>query len=417
MIPRGLVWIWLPTLLLTRCIATRSSEASSAFLKLQKNYQNSPHDATLYDKLRVAHNATLADITRSYRRLSREYHPDKRRQQSKKPQEDESSEEDEDADAELLAVRQAYEVLKDDVTRLPYHKYGLLDTRTAALLLTRGTFNDIDPTPEQTLLLKLMGYRSSRGHQPTHRERVLYIAANLVETLRPLVEGAVSQKEMAHTVAQQCDQLKRLPLGSQILRCIGRAYRHAGQKTLRRRKRHNRLTEELRDVLRSAKHLATAAMVSGKLVYKEKRATQQKATLSKNAWSKVGFEDMAQIDPLLQDEDDLFGTESDDQVSESIKQDLKSQTAVIRTLEVEALWKLYKIDLDRTVQEACRLILHGHFFFGGRPTPHGWVSPYTGRVVETHVGRLRAAAAMILVGDIFVQCSKEGTSWKNKDDL
>ena len=82
MIPRGLVWIWLPTLLLTRCIATRSSEASSAFLKLQKNYQNSPHDATLYDKLRVAHNATLADITRSYRRLSREYHPDKRGQQS-----------------------------------------------------------------------------------------------------------------------------------------------------------------------------------------------------------------------------------------------------------------------------------------------------------------------------------------------
>jgi hypothetical protein len=38
----------------------------------------------------------------------------------------------------------------------------------------------------------------------------------------------------------------------------------------------------------------------------------------------------------------------------------------------------------------------------------------TGEVVTTETGRLRAAAAMILVGDIFVHCSKEGTAWNKR---
>ena len=37
-----------------------------------------------------------------------------------------------------------------------------------------------------------------------------------------------------------------------------------------------------------------------------------------------------------------------------------------------------------------------------------------GEVVPMEVGRLRAAAAMVLVGDIMVQCSKEGTAWRKK---
>jgi hypothetical protein len=31
-----------------------------------------------------------------------------------------------------------------------------------------------------------------------------------------------------------------------------------------------------------------------------------------------------------------------------------------------------------------------------------------------HVGKLRAAAAMILMGDLFVQSSKENTSWNKR---
>ena len=98
----------------------------------------------------------------------------------------------------------------------------------------------------------------------------------------------------------------------------------------------------------------------------------------------------------------------------------KAQTALLESLQVEALWKISKIDLDRTVQEACNLILTGEYFFfpshqsskssewnrGG----DGWVGS-TGEVVDANIGKLRAAAALVMIGDIMVRCSKEGTAW------
>jgi len=103
----------------------------------------------------------------------------------------------------------------------------------------------------------------------------------------------------------------------------------------------------------------------------------------------------------------------------------KAEKAVISAMQVEALWKISKIELDRTIQEACRMILNGEYFFfpthvnvndshqmaHHRPDD-GWVVGSTGQIIETNVGRLRAAAAMVLVGDILVRCSKEGTSWR-----
>ena len=60
------------------------------------------------------------------------------------------------------------------------------------------------------------------------------MAANLMERIRPLVEGAIDESTLAHAVAQECDALKKVPLGAHILRCIGRAYRHSGQAVLRK---------------------------------------------------------------------------------------------------------------------------------------------------------------------------------------
>jgi len=102
----------------------------------------------------------------------------------------------------------------------------------------------------------------------------------------------------------------------------------------------------------------------------------------------------------------------------------KAEDAVISTLQVEALWKISKIELDRTIQEACDIILSGNYFFFPShycteiyaqrqtrlPLDNGWVAGSTGQVIETEVGRLRAAAALVLVGDILVQSSKERTS-------
>lgn len=99
---------------------------------------------------------------------------------------------------------------------------------------------------------------------------------------------------------------------------------------------------------------------------------------------------------------------------------LKAHTALLESLQVEALWKITKIDLDRTVQEACNLILSGdYFFFPSHQSPQssdwkksgdGWVGS-TGEVVDANIGKLRAAAAMVMIGDVMVRCSKEGTAW------
>lgn len=101
----------------------------------------------------------------------------------------------------------------------------------------------------------------------------------------------------------------------------------------------------------------------------------------------------------------------------------KSQNALLETLQVEALWKISKIDLDRTIQEACNLILSGQYFFfpshhpskaatfeGRTSGDDGWVGS-TGEIIDAKLGRLRAARALVLVGDVMVRCSKEGTSW------
>jgi hypothetical protein len=98
----------------------------------------------------------------------------------------------------------------------------------------------------------------------------------------------------------------------------------------------------------------------------------------------------------------------------------KARNAVLESLQVEALWKIRKIELDRTIREACDLILDGDYFFfpshqSSRPADwqedgDGWVGS-SGKLIDARDGRLRAASALIMIGNIMVQRSKEGTSW------
>lgn len=111
-------------------------DPSSTLLKMQRIYNREPpHDTSLYDALHVVPNATVAEITKAYRHLSRELHPDKRRHywnakkrrkrktstevawEEEEGEDDEESESGSDADEELERVRQAYDVLKEDGTR------------------------------------------------------------------------------------------------------------------------------------------------------------------------------------------------------------------------------------------------------------------------------------------------------------
>jgi hypothetical protein len=121
---------------------------------------------------------------------------------------------------------------------------------------------------------------------------------------------------------------------------------------------------------------------------------------------------------LITDPDDLASelhTEDDIKIHEH----QKAQQAILESLQIEALWKITKVDLDRTIQEACALILDGNYFFfpshqsprrGDRTGGDGWVGS-TGKAIDTNVGRLMAASALVLMGDVMVRCSKEGTSW------
>jgi curved DNA-binding protein CbpA len=400
--------------------------------------QQPPHDTSLYDILQVSPNATLAQITKSYRRLSLKYHPDKI-----------SKDNLEDASEHLQQIRRAYEVLEVDTTRLPYHKYGLIDISLAVVLLTGpGRIHDnyhlVKDNPLQDELLKLMGYdkyaaaSKQTKHHPSlrHRQRVLFIAARLVEQIRPLVEGTVEEGLVAFQVTDECDRLKTLPLGAQILRCIGRAYRHTGNDFLHKHKQGNnnqiiktQLTTDLslgmRQQYRQAKRYWTAALASGRVALTEQLWTQQEKQRQQRRQRK-------QKDPPLSIEYQELGELIDDDYNdvafsdEEIKEAerLKAQQAVLQSLQVEALWKISKIDLDNTIQDACNTILNGDYFFfpshqssdlsewnlnqGG----DGWVSSSSGRTVDAHAARLRAAEAMKLIGEIMVRCSKEGTSWK-----
>jgi hypothetical protein len=185
-----------------------------------------------------------------------------------------------------------------------YHKYGLLDTSMAAMILTGGFLSSPKSTsvsysdrwntltPEHQRLLKLMGYhdylQKDKYCSQNHKQRVIYIATNLVELLRPLIEGIISQQDFAHHISSECHSLKSLPLGAQIIRCIGRAYRRSGQRYLKRHQRYHstnkskkypksfdivplEFTDGMRDTLRNVQHIATAAVASGKLILKQQQ--------------------------------------------------------------------------------------------------------------------------------------------------
>lgn len=421
---RSSIWIIVSLLLLvllTVVTAKKLPEASSTLLNMHKQYiSQPPHDPTLYKILQVSPNATLAQITKSYRILSRKYHPDKIS----------------DAEETLQSIRQAYEVLKDDNTRLPYHKFGLVDTSIAVVLLMgpgKILKHSIADNPLQNELLQLMGYdalaatNTPEQQQATsyrHRQRVLLIAARLLEKIRPLVEETVDERLISYIVAEECDRLKRLPMGAQILRCIGRAYRHAGQHYLERHHSTEKVSTDVslkvRHQWRRAKNLWTAALASGRVALTEKKYAQQARKSQKNKKILLALEYQRLGELIEEDDDHELHLQSDEEINETER--LKAQRAMLQSLQVEALWKISKIDLDNTIREACRMILEGEYFFfpshqssrsseWNNQEDDGWVS-HSGITVDATEAKVRAAAALTLIGNVMVRCSKEGTAWK-----
>lgn len=467
--------------------SSNEKEYYSGALKFHKKYYSTfpPHDSRLYDVLQLRPNATLADISRNYRRACLRYHPDKNPNNCNTNQN------------MWEEVQHAYDILKTEESRLLYHKYGLLQNTTchsiAHFLKLSGSSNSVNVhnpnsnrqfrwTWQQLSLLELMGYDPQTFSNDSNRvldnnyyrnqfsnilveDRISYMAKHLVETIRPLVEGSVNQKLFVHTMATKMDQLKRAPLGAPMIRCIGRAYRYSGQRILQHhrhttnKKRHSHflspkktpssfwtesqmelsknvvlpLTFSVQNHWRGTKQLLTAAMASSKFIIQDHKLQQhQKKKLNKKKKSKkppqlIKFPELGSLQneeddniddsiPWIEDEDydDFLSIHEDDDNDESMKDDEEAvqSRALLKSLQIEALWSITKIEIDRIVQQACELILKGrhNFFQSSSSSSQGWVGS-TGEIIDTHVGRLRAAAAMVLLGDIMVDCSKENTSW------
>lgn len=488
-------------------------------------YTSTAHDTELYAELDVPTNATLMQIQKSYRRLSRDWHPDKiavrRRklqwqQQQQQQQRQSSSRADDDLEEyarnKLQRISTAYEILGDDHSRLLYHRYGLRGSTEAALhLLTGRQATNGNPleapsevSNEQSVLLRLMGYSASpqNHHHCSNLHRMHNIQNSLMQKLLPIVDGTITQELFIANLYHECSSLKSSPLGAQILRCVGRAYRIEGYRVLRQElsrggtrdswkprapeytrhdtngfdKAKHRLSNIAVDRYRDVKHLAQAALASTKLIHTERqmkrldnerrRAEDERSNRRQKRHSEeIGKRRMIEgrkrhanihshgIGALPGEEtsEDALGDFSldlndldshfmhdEDPDNDALEWELQhtQQQKIYQALhsmhQMEALWKLTKIELDRVVRESCRSLLSpawdafGPSNYGGWHNEHaqqdyqniygagyesnfrqdGWVNPL-GETVSNRVGRLRAAAALVLVGDIFVQCSKE----------
>lgn len=259
--------------------ADSSPDISSMHLQIHKIYAtNPPHDTKLYDILQTTSYATAAQITSSYRRLSRQYHPDKGNQPDK-----------------LQELQDAYDILKSDSTRLPYHQYGLSDPNIAVAVLLgphhQQSQHLLDDAHRE--LLQLMGYEyfsSDSTRQDSvaldgksrREQRIRFVAARLVERLRPLVEESISPHLVAHRLAHECDQWKRLPMGAQVVRCVGRAYRHAGRDYLHHNAKVANVLDHysvpVRQQWRKAKAFWTAFLAASRATVSEQVVYRQDGT-------------------------------------------------------------------------------------------------------------------------------------------
>src|SRR3979490_420548 len=85
---------------------------------------------TLYDTLGVAKNAPQDEIKKAYRKLAREFHPDKNAG-------------DKNAEERFKEVQTAYDVLSDAEKRKQYDRFGSQNGRTAAGG-TNADFGNVD---------------------------------------------------------------------------------------------------------------------------------------------------------------------------------------------------------------------------------------------------------------------------------
>ncbi|CAM9382338.1 unnamed protein product [Chrysoparadoxa australica] len=295
----GLVVFLFGLLVLLQLLICETALASShAYLQMP------PKDARYYEELGVQSDASDADIKRAYYRLALELHPDKVGQSTEKME-------------KFKRVGEAYQVLHDPKTRANYHLngFGTGDGCTQAqvdalevfrLFLGGGVFDDfIGPI--------FSGRMAPNVSDETVDTTANHLADALELRLQPYLRGEVDSFIEANV--QEAAYLKEQNMGVAVLLSLGHVYRNQGHRSLGKlaasplRKKAKARLRYYSHGLRVLGNLLDAASSTARLAM-DVHAKRRK---------EAAGDDIARV--------------------------------------METLWKLHKVDVERCLQKATKLVL------------------------------------------------------------
>ena len=166
-------------------------------------------EQNLYDTLGVDENASAANITAAYRRLSRTYHPDRWLE----------PEEKREASKRWLGISAAYNVLADDRKRMTYDTLGA-DEFALGLQVLNDTVRG--PDDLRRAVQKVKRRSAEQEHQGKLRLSGATVITASVDDLSPASAarwfGAELQSvAMSQEMALELDSRSTLSLGPQLL--------------------------------------------------------------------------------------------------------------------------------------------------------------------------------------------------------
>ncbi len=151
-----------------------------------------------YEVLGISRNASDQDIKSAFRKLAKEYHPDK-------------NPDDEQAEQNFKEVNEAYEVLKDPQKRAAFDQFGhaAFDGSAGFGGAGHGFGNDFSASMSEIfddLFGEFMGGRQARGRSKSSRERGSDLRYNMDITLGEAFAGKSAHIEVpTNVICEECD--------------------------------------------------------------------------------------------------------------------------------------------------------------------------------------------------------------------
>lgn len=285
----------------------------------------------LYDLLQVPHDATEAQIKKSYYMLARKYHPDK-------------NADDVQATEQFQQLAEAYRVLSDPESRAVYNRYGDRG-------LVKNGVDVIDPSTlfamvfGSDLFVHLIGELQlasmacsvdENGNTSTEqdlaevqRSRIGKLVLEMVKQLKRWVDG--DKKGFVDEVHQQMQSLRDASFGASLLHVVGNTY----------------ITQTAYLLDKTRPFLNLSAVMRKATMRSHKMAAQHKAM---NAASKV-------MEKQRRLHDRVMRTGRDNRyISED---EAKGIAVEMAENAIDMMWKISVIDIETTLEDVLMIVLSG----------------------------------------------------------